>query len=91
MIEHVIEISVEFIEDETFDVVFDSGGTFAVDFGQYDGTSGDEYGGPFEVTPTSFEQTLNTADKIVRQNITINPIPSNYGLITWNGSTLTVS
>ena len=24
-------------------------------------------------------------------NVTVNPIPSNYGLITWNGSVLTVS
>ena len=25
------------------------------------------------------------------KNIRINPIPSNYGLITWDGSVLTVS
>lgn len=30
MIEHVIDINVEFIEDETFDVVFDSGGTLTI-------------------------------------------------------------
>jgi hypothetical protein len=34
---------------------------------------------------------LATAEKVVTRNIVINPIPSNYGLITWNGSTLTVS
>ena len=36
-------------------------------------------------------QTLATAEKTVLENIVINPIPSNYGLITWNGSVLTVS
>lgn len=91
MFEHITEVYVEFIEDEKFDVTFESGGTFPVDFGQYEGTSGDEYDGPFEVTPTSYEQTLNTENKITRQNIIIHPIPSNYGLITWNGATLTVS
>lgn len=49
------------------------------------------YTGNTEVTPSTSEQVLNTADKVVTRNIVINPIPSNYGLITWNGSTLTVS
>ena len=42
-------------------------------------------------TPSEETQTLQTANKTVLQNIIINPIPSNYGKITWNGSTLTVS
>ena len=49
------------------------------------------YTGATIVTPSTSEQVLNTADKVVTRNIVINPIPSNYGLITWNGSTLTVS
>lgn len=49
------------------------------------------YDGPYEVTPSNEMQTLNTDDLLMTQNVTINPIPSNYGLITWNGSTLTVS
>lgn len=51
----------------------------------------DPYDGPTEVTPGEEPQVLNTAEKVVARNIVINPIPSNYGLITWNGSTLTVS
>ena len=51
----------------------------------------DPYGGPYEVTPTQSAQTLETALKTCVQNIVINPIPSNYGLITYNGSVLTVS
>ena len=49
------------------------------------------YEGEYEVTPASETQTLATDSLYMRGNITINPIPSNYGLITWNGSTLTVS
>jgi hypothetical protein len=49
------------------------------------------YEGTYEVTPTAEAQTLATDSLYMRGNITINPIPSNYGLITWNGSTLTVS
>ena len=49
------------------------------------------YTGVTEVTPTTTEQVLDTSNKVVTRNIVIDPIPSNYGLITWNGSTLTVS
>lgn len=49
------------------------------------------YEGPYEVTPSDTEQVLNTDSLYMSGNITINPIPNNYGLITWNGSTLTVS
>ena len=49
------------------------------------------YTGQTEITPSTTEQLLATAEKVVTRNIVINPIPSNYGLITWNGSTLTVS
>lgn len=49
------------------------------------------YTGETEVTPSEETQVLFTAGKVVEQNIKINPIPSNYGLITWNGSILTVS
>lgn len=53
--------------------------------------SGEEFPGPYEATPTAEAQTLNTAGYFMSSDIIINPIPNNYGLITWNGSTLTVS
>ena len=49
------------------------------------------YDGPYEVTPSTETQTLATDNLLMTDNVTINPIPNNYGLITWNGSTLTVS
>lgn len=55
------------------------------------GSEHEEYTGQTEVTPSQEEQVLQTAGLIVNQNIKVNPIPSNYGLITWNGSILTVS
>ena len=51
----------------------------------------DYYEGPYEYTPTQEEQTVTIQGLMATRNITINPIPSNYGLITWNGATLTVS
>lgn len=49
------------------------------------------YTGEYSVTPTSTAQTLSTAGYALRGNITIEAIPSNYGLITYNGSIITVS
>lgn len=51
----------------------------------------DPYTGSYTVTPTNETQTLRTKNYRMTDNVVINPIPSNYGLITWNGSTLTVS
>ena len=49
------------------------------------------YDGPTEFTPFGSTQTIAIENKKALTDITINPIPSNYGLITWNGSELTVS
>ena len=45
-----------------------------------------------EVIPSAEEQTI-TADAGYNglSMVKVNPIPSNYGKITWNGVTLTVS
>jgi hypothetical protein len=51
----------------------------------------DPYEGEYVITPSGAVQILATKDKKAAQNITIQPIPQNYGLITWNGSFLTVS
>jgi len=51
----------------------------------------EEYTGAYEFTPTRSTQVIEIANKKATADITINPIPKNYGLITWNGSVLTVS
>ena len=49
------------------------------------------YTGSYEITPCAEEQTIGTAARVFDRDITIKPIPSNYGLVTWDGSTITVS
>lgn len=49
------------------------------------------YEGPVEVTPSAEGQVLETENLYMTENITIGPIPNNYGLITYNGTTITVS
>ena len=50
----------------------------------------DVYTGATEVEPSEETQILQTASKMVGENITIHPIPQNYGRIAWNGSNLIV-
>lgn len=50
-----------------------------------------QYTGPTTVTPTQEQQVLHTQDFFLIENIVIEPIPNNYGLIEWNGAVLTVS
>ena len=49
------------------------------------------YEGPYNIIPAAVEQILNTKNKALSDVITVAPIPQNYGLITWNGSIITVS
>lgn len=49
------------------------------------------YAGEIVVTPSSEIQVLATELTTLTSNIIINPVPSNYGLVTWNGSFLMIS
>ena len=49
------------------------------------------YQGPYAVTPSEESQTLSTADLIMGEDVVIDPIPANYGRITWNGSVLLIT
>ena len=49
------------------------------------------YTGAYEVTPSREAQLLPTAGTRPENDIVIDPIPENYGLITWNGSYIRVS
>lgn len=50
-----------------------------------------DYTGETEITPSNHDQVVQTAGKAMRENILVKAIPQNYGLISWNGSVLTVS
>ena len=49
------------------------------------------YEGPYEATPGPEAQVMPTSGKAMRGNLRINPIPSNYGLITYHANIITVS
>lgn len=49
------------------------------------------YEGPYSFTPTQQAQTVQIDHLMPTADITIQPIPQQYGLITYNGSTITVS
>lgn len=53
--------------------------------------TGEHYHGAVEITPSSEEQVIHTEGLFVDDPITVKAIPNNYGLITWDGSALTVS
>ena len=49
------------------------------------------YEGAYEITPSAEAQVIPTNGLRMTDDLTIAPIPSNYGLVTWNGSVITVS
>lgn len=51
----------------------------------------DPYTGDYSITPSGEAQTLQTNGLRMTDNITIEPIPSNYGLITQVGGGIRVS
>ena len=51
----------------------------------------DYYEGATTFTPSDTVQVIQTKDLVLGDDITIEPIPSNYGRIEWNGAYLTVS
>ena len=51
----------------------------------------DPYTGDYTITPSADTQIIETRNLRMTDNLTIEPIPNNYGLITWNGSVITVS
>lgn len=44
----------------------------------------DPYSGPFEATPTDKAQVFQTSGKLMGNNFVVNPIPKEYGLVTYD-------
>lgn len=80
---------VQFNVSESFNCSFDQSADLVVDYGK-EIPIGD-YESSYSVTPSKEKQVMPTANRTLSQNIIVEPIPNNYGLIEWNGSTLTVS
>lgn len=73
------------IDDDNDPLPFEVDGTVVVSEGF------PVYGGPVAVVPGPEMQILDTQYMTVMDKITVEPIPRNYGLITYNGRTITVS
>lgn len=70
---------------------FASAPTLDFDVGTVVYGTADDYTGAYEATPTQSTQTFATEGKRMVHDFVVNPIPHNYGLITYNGSSLMVS
>lgn len=79
VLDHVVDVD---ILNEVTDV--DTEGYAVVE-------SGEEYCGCCDFVPSKERQIVPIANKMARENIVIEPIPSNYGLITYDGFGITVS
>lgn len=44
----------------------------------------DSYEGKYEATPSDKVQVFDTVGKLMGRNFVVNPIPKEYGLITYN-------
>lgn len=85
------EFSVAFSGESAFGMTMrDTSERFTMDMGTTTAVHAGAYRGTYTVTPSEEAQTLATEGFYLENNVMIDPIPSNYGRITWNGSTLTV-
>lgn len=53
--------------------------------------TGRPYTERYEATPTNEVQVFHTKGLTMNKNFIVNPIPSNYGFVTYNGSTITIT
>lgn len=87
-----MSFSVTFASPPAFNATFSGGENLKAEFGEViEIPVTDYYEGDYSITPTTQEQIVPIIGKTARHNITVGAIPQNYGLITWNGATLTVS
>lgn len=86
------KIEMRVIEDETIKLDIAGNETIKLDIaGICYPVYPENYKGPYTVTPSRNRQVLKAGGMMASEDITVEPIPSNYGLITWNGAFITVS
>ena len=86
---HCVCFKVEFEDDPGFEVIFeDKCDCFCIDFGEFVEISHYEfYDGEYIVTPMDYIQTLDTDDKVMRDDVTVLAVPytevdNTYGGVT---------
>lgn len=89
--ESVIELEAE--ENESVDIEIAEEADSEIELSMEDEGVGEYpvYAGEYEITPSLETQTLETAYRVLTSNVVIAPIPSNYGKISYDGSTLTIT
>lgn len=80
--ESIGDFNAKFENDDSFDDILEN----VIEIGKID-----PYNGSYIFTPSSEEQVIEIHGKTAINDIKIEPVPNNYGLITWNGRTLTVT
>ncbi len=87
-----MSFKVTFHSDSAFKVSFTPQEDMKAKFGDFiEVPLVDYYDGDYSIAPTEQEQTVPIQGKTGRRNITVDPIPNNYGLITQIGSIIMVS
>ena len=75
-----------------FPVTFSDDADFNIDFDEgMEPMPVRPYRGDYEVTPSREKQTLDTEGFLMTAPVIVRPIPSCYGLITYNGFEILVS
>lgn len=83
------QIDVIFGSDDSFGCDLQREESFVCSMGE--SFTAEMYHGATNIIPSGEQQILETEGKVISENIIIEPVPSNYGLITWDGTTLIVS
>ena len=83
------ELTLLNVFDGELDDILEFDGELGI-FTEFDGGR-EEYHGETDIIPAEEAQTLLTHGMLVTEDIIIEPIPTNYGLITWDGTKIIVS
>lgn len=88
-----MEYNVTFTEEDSFNVEHTSVDSYTAEYGTVTQIEvvKDPYSGKTEFEPNREVQVAHTNGCSMYSDIVIKPIPKNYGLITYNGATITVS
>lgn len=87
----MVDIALEVEDGAEYALSLDDDVGMALSLGDVFVNGGRSYEGPYEVTPSRHVQVLPTSGRKMDDDVTVNPIPQNYGLVTWDGAVLTVS
>ena len=77
------EDDIVLIDDSCGDIILEDANPYSQQYEIYDGET--------VFTPTRETQVVFTGNKVLLDDITINPIPPNYGLVTYNGRIITIT